>query len=133
MTQSEHKAYKFALKLQEMIKEKEFDDGQVRMILSLLLEKNGYKGMANQLTTNECDIRQHDGYFLDGECEGEDFGVISFKQLSQALLSFTDRFWLVGLAKRQGRSKTYKLDEKAAEKLVFFWRDTHSTADIKKA
>lgn len=133
MTQSEHKAYKFAQKVQEMIKEKEFSKEQICMIMSMLMESNGFEGISNQLAANECDIREHDHHFLTGQCEGEDFGTISFEQLSQALLTFTDRFWLIGLAKRQGRSKTYKLDEKAAEKLVFFWRDTQSTADIKKA
>jgi len=130
MTQNEHKAFKFAQKLQEMIKEKEFDEAQVRMILSLLLEGNGYEGMADQLAANECDIRELDDCFLNNRCEDGEFGVISFGELSLALLAYTDRFSLEGLAKRQGRSKAYKLDEKAAEKLVFFWRDTQSTADI---
>jgi len=130
MTSSEHKAYKFAQKLQDMIKKKEFDDAQVRMILSLLLEGNGYEGMADQLAANECDIRELDGCFLEGQFEGEDFGSIPFEQLSLALLSYTGRFILAGLGKRKGRSKAYILDEAAAEKLVFIWRDTQSTADI---
>ena len=133
MTQNEHKAYKFAQKLQEMIKEKEFDKGQVRMILSLLLEENGYEGMADNLAANECDIRDLDECFLEGQFEGEEFGSIPFEQLSYALLSYTGRFSLAGLGKRKGRSKVYILDEAAAEKLVFIWRDTQSTADIENA
>lgn len=132
MTQNEHKAYKFAQKLQEMIKEKDFDEAQVRMILSLLLEGNGYEGMADQLAAHEGDIRELDYFFLNGQFEGEEFGSITFEQLSLALSYFTNRFWLVGLAKRKGRSKEYTLDKTAAEKLVFIWRDNHSKADLER-
>lgn len=130
MTAEQHKAYKFAQKLQDMIKEKEFSEDQVCMIMSMLLGWNGFEGMAKQLGAHEGDIREHDHHFLNGQFENEAFGSITFEQLSLALSYYTDRFWLVGLGKRVGRSKAYKLDKEAAEKLVFIWRDNHSTADL---
>ena len=130
MTQNEHKAFKFAQKMQEMIKEKEFSEEQICMIMSMLMGENGFEGIANQLAAHECDIREHDHHFLNGQFESEEFGSITFEQLSLAVSYFTDRFLLVGLGKRNGRGKTYRLDKEAAEKLVFIWRDNHSTADL---
>jgi len=115
------------------MKEKEFTKEQVCMIMSMLMGWNGFEGVANQLAMHECDIRELDYLFLNGQFEGEEFGSITFEQLSLALTHFTGRFWLVGLGKRKGRSKEYTLDKAAAEKLVFIWRDNHSKADIERA
>ena len=132
MTTEQHKAYKFAQKVHESIKEKEFTKEQVCMIMSMLMGWNGFEGIAKQLAMHECDIRELDGYFLNGQFENEAFGSITFDQLSLALSYFTDRFWLVGLGKRKGRSKEYTLDKAGAEKLVFIWRDNHSKADLER-
>lgn len=127
MTQDQHKAYKFARRMHEMLKEKEFDQEQLCMVLSMLLGWNGFEGIAKQMAAHECDIREHDDLFLNGQSEKKQFGVISFEDLSKAVSIYTDRFWLMGLAKRQGRGKTYKLDTDGAAKLMFFWRDNHSS------
>jgi hypothetical protein len=129
MNTSDHKAFKFAQKLQNMINEKEFSKEQRHIIISQLLSLNGMEGMAD-LSAQEHDIRDFDEMFLKGQIENQEFGVISFDDLSIALTSYTGRFWLRGLAKRKGRSKTYNLDEESSKKIVFMWRDLSSHKDL---
>jgi len=132
MKKDEHKAYKFAKSVQDMLKEKGFTKEQVNIILAQLLGYNGYEGMADIITSQECDIRENDCFFLNGRyVDNKEFGIITFEQLSLALTFYTGRFWLTGLAKKN-RDKSFRCDNEAAKKLTFVWRDNHTKVDLEK-